>query len=82
MVVLIEGVVKDVDPLCKAEPPEAAAYQSIVSPPPGVAEMFTVPVPHLDPPVPPGATGIEFTVATTALLVTEKHPDVVFLASA
>ena len=79
MVVLILGVVKDVDPLCNAEPPEAAAYQSIVSPPPGVAEIFTVPVPHLEPPVPEGAAGIEFTVATTAVLVAEKQAVVVFL---
>ena len=69
----------EVDPLCKADPPDEAAYQSIVSPPPGVAEMFTVPVPHLEPPVPEGAAGIEFTVAITAVLVAEKQAVVVFL---
>ena len=75
----ILGVVKEVDPLCNAEPPEAAAYQSIVSPAPGVAEIFTVPVPHLEPPVPAGATGKAFMVATTAVLVAEKQAVVVFL---
>ena len=51
------GVVKVVEPDKSAVPPLAAAYQSIVSPAPGVAEMVTVPVPHLDPPVPAGADG-------------------------
>jgi len=44
--------------------------------------MVTVPVPHLDPPIPVGAAGIAFTVAVTAVLVAETHPVVVFLASA
>ena len=82
MVALIEGVVNDVDPLDKAVPPEDAAYQSIVSPPAGVADIITVPAPHLDPPVPDGATGFTFTVADTAVLTAEIQPAVVFLASA
>ena len=72
-------MVKDVEPLSNGEPPEAAAYQSIVSPAPGVAEMFTVPVPHLDPPVPVGAEGILFIVATTAVRDAEVQIVVVFL---
>ena len=76
------GVVKVVEPDNKAEPPEAAAYQSIVSPVPGVAEIETVPVPHLDAPEPVGATGTVLTVATTAVLEEDTQPVVVFLASA
>ena len=79
---LIDGVVNEVDELCNAAPPEEAAYQSMVSPVPGVAEIPTVPVPHLDAPVPPGATGTVFTVATTAVLVADIHPAAIFLASA
>ena len=52
----------------------------MVSPAPGVAEMVTVPVPHLEAPVPEGAAGTAFTVAVTAVLVAEIHPVVVFLA--
>ena len=51
----------------------------MVSPAPGVAEIVTVPVPHLDAPVPAGATGTVFTVAITAVLVADIHPLVVFL---
>lgn len=72
----------DVDPLDKAEPPDDDAYQSIVSPAPGVADIITVPVPHLDPPVTDGATGFAFTLADTAVLIAEMQPAVVFLASA
>jgi len=54
----------------------------MVSPEPGVAEMVTVPVPHLALPVPEGAAGNGFTVAVTAILVEETQPVVVFLASA
>ena len=70
------------EPLSNGEPPEAAAYQSIVSPAPGVAEIFTVPVPHLEPPVPDGAAGIAFTVAITAVLDAEVQIVLVFLDSA
>ena len=48
VVVAILGVVNEVLPEESAVPPEAAAYQSIVSPVPGVAVKVTVPVPHLD----------------------------------
>ena len=75
------GVVKLVVPVAKADPPEAAAYQSIVAPLLGVAEIFTVPVPHLEPFVPVDVGNV-FTVAVTAVLVAEIHPVVVFLASA
>lgn len=51
VVVLIDGVVKLVLPLANADPPDAAAYQSIVSPVPGVAESDKVPVPQRDAPV-------------------------------
>ena len=76
------GVVKLDVFVANAVPPEAAAYQSIVSPAPGVAEIVTVPVPHLELPAPDGADGTAFTVAVTAVLVAEIHPVVVFLASA
>ena len=78
----MEGVVKLVEAVCNNVPPDAASYQSMVSPAPGVAEMVTVPVPHLEPPVPAGATGTAFTVAVTAVLVAEMHPVVAFLACA
>ena len=84
MVVLIEGVVNEFVPVPPANglPPAAAAYQSVVSPAPGVAEIATVPVPHLAPFVPVGRAGTLFTVAVTGLLVAEIHVVVVFLASA
>lgn len=63
-------------------PPVEAAYQSIVSPAPGVADIPTVPVPHRDEFVPVGREGIVFTVADTALRVADIQPVVVFLASA
>ena len=47
--------------VANAVPPDDAAYQSIVSPDPAFAEMVTVPVPHLEPPVPVGALGNGFT---------------------
>ena len=82
MVTLIEGVVNDVLPLSNKVPPEEAEYQSIVWPPPGVADKITVPVPHLETFVLVGNAGIVFIVATTAVLVEERHPEVVFLACA
>jgi hypothetical protein len=69
------GVVKDVLPLNKTEPPVAAAYQSIVSPPPTLAEITTVPVPHLELLTGVfGAAGIVFIVAVTGALVAEIQP--------
>ena len=80
------GVVKVVVPVPPAStlPPEAAAYQSMVKLAPGAAtEIFTVPVPHLAPPVAPvGAAGRVFTVAVTAVLVAETQPVAVVLTSA
>ena len=56
---------KEVVPVAKGVPPEAAAYQSIVSPAPGVAEIVAVPVPQmLDGPA-TGTAGREFIVAVT-----------------
>ena len=72
------------EPFCNNVPPVAALYQSVVKPDPGAAtEMVTVPVPHLEPfTAPVGAAGIEFIVATTAVLPDEIQLVVVFLASA
>jgi hypothetical protein len=66
-------------PLNNKVPPELAEYQSIVSPVAGVAEIVTVPVPHLCPSVPVGAVGPEFTVAVTAVLPEETQPWLYFL---
>ena len=78
------GVVNEFtpDPLVKTEPPLEAAYQSIVCPEIGVADIITVPVPHLVPFVPEGVAGNALTVAVTAVLVADTQPVVVFLASA
>ena len=53
------GVVNEVTPLPddNTDPPLEVAYQSIVSPAPGVADIITVPVEHTAPPVPLGAAG-------------------------
>ena len=81
----ILGVVKLVTPVppARGDPPVAAAYQSMVSPPPTVAEITTVPVPHLvkGPPA-VGAAGAAVTVAVTAVLVADRQPPAVTLASA
>ena len=77
------GVVNDVVPLTNAAPPVAAAYQSIVSPAPTLAEIVTVPVPHLEPFTGLiGAAGSGFTVAVTGVLVDDTQPVVVFLVCA
>ena len=79
------GVVKEVVPVPPAStaPPVAAAYQSIVSPAPTLADIITVPVPHLAPLTGfIGAAGIGLTVAVTAVLVGEIQPVVVFLVCA
>jgi hypothetical protein len=72
-VVVVEmlGVVNEVTPVppVKTAPPDAAAYQSIVSPEPGVADRPTVPVPHLEPAVPVGAVGKAFTVVVILIEV-------------
>ena len=48
----------------------------MVSPAPGVAEMVTVPVPHLEPPVPVGAAGTAFTVTDEVVLLQLVVPSV------
>jgi hypothetical protein len=63
VVALIDGVVKLVFPESNADPPVAAAYQSIVEPPGAVPVIVTVPVPHLDELPAVGAAGIALTVA-------------------
>lgn len=52
----------EADPLDKAVPPEAAAYQSMVTPAPVVAEIVTEPVPHRDALTAVGAVGSALTV--------------------
>ena len=50
------------------------AYHSIVASVTAlVAEFVTTPGPHLDPAVPVGAAGTAFTVAVTAVLVTDAQ---------
>ena len=74
------GVVK-LAPLPNNVPADAASYQSIVVPPGLVADIVTVPGPHLEPLTGAvAAAGIAFTVAVTAVLVVEIQPVVVFLA--
>ena len=77
-------MVNDVVPVppVRTVPPVEAAYQSIVSPAPALADIVTVPVPHRELSVPVGALGIAFTVAVTAVLVAEVQPVVVFLVCA
>jgi len=54
------GVVNDVVPVppVRTVPPVAAAYQSTVSPAPTLADMVTVPVPHLELPAAVGTWGL------------------------
>ena len=76
------GVVKLVDPLNSNVPPVEASYQSMVVPAALDADIVTVPVPHLELPVPVGAAGTALIVATTGVLVADIQPVVVFLACA
>jgi hypothetical protein len=55
------GVMNDAVPVDRAVPPEGVAYQSIVSPVAALAEMVTVPAPHLEVPIPVGGLGTAFT---------------------
>ena len=80
-VLLIDGVMKDDDPIDNAAPPEGAAYQSIVSPLPAAAKIVNTVVPHPASPVPAGSAGKVFTVAVTAGLVKDIQPVAIFLAS-
>lgn len=76
------GVVKLAEPVASSVPPDAASYQSTVTPPATVADKATVPVPHLEALVPVGAAGTALTVAVTAVLVKELQPVIVLIASA
>jgi len=76
------GVVKLVDPLNSSVPPVDPSYQSTVVPAALDADIVTVPVPHLELAVPVGAAGTVLTVATTAVLVADIQPVVVFLVCA
>jgi|KBSSwiStaDraftv2_1062776.scaffolds.fasta_scaffold321820_3 hypothetical protein len=78
------GVVYDVVPVppVRTVPPVAAAYQSTVSPAATLADIVTVPVPHLELPAGVGTLGIEFTVAVTGVLDADTQPVVVFLVCA
>ena len=81
----ILGVVNDNVPVppTKTAPPVGAAYQSIVSPALTLADMVTVPVPHLEPFTGfIGTAGGVFTVAVTDVRVADIQPVVVFLVCA
>jgi hypothetical protein len=82
VVVLIEGVVKVVVavPPVNTVPPDDSAYQSMVSPVAGVADINTVPVPQRELLPAAGATGNVFTVAVTVVLVVLSQPVAIFLA--
>ena len=70
-------------PPVSTAPPVEAEYQSIVVPAGLVAEIVTVPNPHLDPLTGDvGAVGKGLIVAVTDVLVEDMQPVVVFLASA
>ena len=72
-------LVTSVPPVIKL-PADAASYQSIVEFAAAVAERVTIPVPQLSPLTgDEGAAGLAFTVATTAVLVEDPQPVVVFL---
>jgi hypothetical protein len=74
------GVVK-LAPVPNNVPADAASYQSMVVPAALVADIVTVPVPHLEPLTGAvAAAGTAFIVAVTAVLVAEIQPVVVFLA--
>ena len=76
------GVVK-LAPLPNNVPADAASYQSMVVPAGLVADIVTVPGPHLCPFTGAvAAAGTAFIVAVTGVLVADIHPVVVFLASA
>ena len=59
----------------------AAEYQSIVCPFPGVAEIETVPLPHLEAELAVGAVGKVFIVAMDNDLEADTHPVAVIFAS-
>ena len=55
------------EPEAKIVPPVEAAYQSMVSPEAGVAEIKTVPDSHLEPLVPLGKLGVVISCVTLML---------------
>lgn len=75
MVTLVSNVS---DPLLISVPADAAVYQSMVSPAPGVAPIVMAPAPHLDALTATGALTAVTICARTAVLA-EKHPPVVAL---
>jgi len=78
------GVVNEVapEPPARTVPPVAAAYQSMVVPAGLVAEMVTVPGPHLELLTGDvGVVGKGLIVAVTAVRAADTQPVVVFLAS-
>ena len=81
----IVGVVNEFvpEPPARIAPPVEAEYQSMVVPAGLVAEIVTVPGPHLDPLTGDvGAVGNGLIVAVTGVRVEEIQPVAVFLASA
>ena len=58
----------------KALPPEAAAYQSVVSPALADAVSITVPVPQREVLLAVGADGSEFTVTVLVAVAFEQAP--------
>jgi hypothetical protein len=68
-------------PLNNKVPPELAEYQSIVSPVAGVAEIVTVPVPHLEPAIPVGAVGDGFTTTIALPVIVLVQVVVVLVAT-
>ena len=61
------GVVNELTPLVNIEPPLEAVNQSILSPGPGVADIVTVPVEHLDPFIAVGVVACRFVITTSSV---------------
>jgi hypothetical protein len=79
------GVVNELvpEPPARTDPPVETEYQSIVVPAGLVAEIVTVPGPHLEPLTGDvGAVGKGLIVAVTGVRLLDIHPVAVFLASA
>jgi hypothetical protein len=69
-------------PLVSGAPPVEAAYQSRVAPVEAVPESDTEPVPQEAPGVVVATVGMEFILASTAVLAADMQPVVLFLACA
>jgi hypothetical protein len=70
-------------PPARTLPPVGTEYQSMVVPAGVVADMITVPVPHLEPLTGDvGAVGKGLMVAITGVRLVDIHPVEVFLACA